>query len=281
MKSDTGELLPDLGDFYTLKSAQIEAFQEKGYCLLRQCLSTEEVHAYHEHIGAVVEGRKLKARGGVYQTELEDRDLYHRAFVQIENLWEVDEGVKKFSLAKRFGKIAADLMGVDCVRMYHDQALVKEPGGGHTPWHQDQYYWPLDSDKTVTMWLALQDVSIEMGSLVFADGTQALGPLEALPISAESDHVFRDEVIRRECQLVVHELSAGDTTWHSGWTLHKAPGNSTQTERSAMTVIYIADGTRVSEFSTEKHEAEAERWMPARRPGDRVDTELNPIVYSG
>ena len=30
------------------------------------------------------------------------------------------------------------------VRMYHDQALYKEAGGGYTPWHVDQFYWPLD-----------------------------------------------------------------------------------------------------------------------------------------
>ena len=58
------------------------------------------------------------------------------------NLWAVDDAVKQFTLAKRFAKIAADLLGVDKVRLYHDQALYKEPGGGFTPWHQDQYYWP-------------------------------------------------------------------------------------------------------------------------------------------
>ena len=30
------------------------------------------------------------------------------------------------------------LMGVDGVGLYHDQALVKEAGGGHTPWHCDR-----------------------------------------------------------------------------------------------------------------------------------------------
>ena len=36
------------------------------------------------------------------------------------------------------------------VRLYHDQALFKEAGGGITPWHQDQHYWPLDTDRTIT-----------------------------------------------------------------------------------------------------------------------------------
>ena len=42
------------------------------------------------------------------------------------------------------------------VRVYHDQALNKEPGGGYTPWHCDGYYWPVKSEKIVTAWVPLQ-----------------------------------------------------------------------------------------------------------------------------
>lgn len=42
------------------------------------------------------------------------------------------------------------------VRVYHDQALNKEPHGGYTPWHCDGFYWPVQSDKIVTAWIPLQ-----------------------------------------------------------------------------------------------------------------------------
>ena len=48
--------------------------------------------------------------------------------------------------------------------LYHDQALFKEPGGGPTPWHQDQYYWPFDTDKTITMWMPLVEVGPVAGA---------------------------------------------------------------------------------------------------------------------
>ena len=44
------------------------------------------------------------------------------------------------------------------VRIYHDQALYKEPGGGCTPWHADGYYFPLSSEKILTAWVPLQPV---------------------------------------------------------------------------------------------------------------------------
>jgi len=61
-------------------------------------------------------------------------------------------------------------MKVDGVRIYHDQALFKEPGGGFTPWHADQYYWPLETDKTITAWMPLQSIPLTMGPLEFSAG---------------------------------------------------------------------------------------------------------------
>src|SRR5512140_3690692 len=104
------------------------------------------------------------------------------AFIQVMNLWVRDEAVRRYVLARRFAKIAADLMGVKGVRIYHDQALYKEAGGGITPWHQDHYYWPMDTDNTITMWMPLMDITPEMGTLVFASGSQVNGHLGNIPI---------------------------------------------------------------------------------------------------
>src|SRR5208283_1432214 len=102
---------------------------------------------------------QARERFGAEATPLEKRDTYGKAFLKGMNLWVKDEGVKQFVLARRFAKLAAQLLGVDGVRVYHDQALLKEPGGGLTPWHQDQHYWPLATDKTITMWMPLADVT--------------------------------------------------------------------------------------------------------------------------
>ena len=51
---------------------------------------------------------------------------------------------------------ASDLMQVEGVRVYADQALYKEPHGGYTPWHCDAFYWPLATDKALTAWIPLQ-----------------------------------------------------------------------------------------------------------------------------
>ena len=154
--------LPDLTADYAVPVERVTEFQRKGHILLRGVASSEEVAAYRSVILAARE------RFGAERTPLENRDTYGKAFLKGMNLWSKDEDARQFVLAGRFAKIAADLLGVDGVRIYHDQALLKEPGGGITPWHQDQHYWPLDTANTITMWMPLVNVTPEMGAMRFA-----------------------------------------------------------------------------------------------------------------
>ncbi len=154
------------------------------------------------------------------------------------NLWTKDTSVRKFVLARRFARIAAELMGVKGVRLYHDQALFKEAGGGPTPWHQDQHYWPLATDKTITMWMPLTAVSVEMGPMTFASGSNRFGYLGKFPISDDSQARFEQLIQERALTLTYGTaMAAGDATFHAGWMLHAAPENLTAQTREAMTIM--------------------------------------------
>lgn len=266
--------LPDLSGDYTLTPEQIDAYRQNGHALLRSVCSPEEIAVYR---------RVLVDAADRYNTEtrpLAERDTYGKAFLQIMNLWENDEAVRRFTLARRFGKIAADLMGVDAVRLYHDQALFKEPGGGHTPWHQDQYYWPLDTNHTVTMWMPLVDATEGMGTMTFASRSHATGFLGHLEISDKSEEMFQQFVQERGFPLTpCGVMAAGDATFHSGWTLHSAPGNATQTTREAMTIIYFADGAPIMTPDNKNRQNDLDRWLPGQQAGELAASLLNPIVY--
>jgi len=266
--------LPDLSADYALSAEQIENYRRDGHVLLRGVASQEEIAAYRPVLQAAVERYRTETR------PMEERDTYGKAFLQITNLWENDEAVRRFVFARRFARIAAELMGVDGVRLYHDQALFKEPGGGHTPWHQDQYYWPLDTNHTITMWMALVDVAPEMGPMTFASGSHREGFLGHTEISDESEERFRRFVAERGFPLhPCGAMQAGDATFHSGWTLHRAPGNSTDRMRAAMTIIYFADGVRLLEPDNKNRVADLERWHPGQKPGELAASPLNPLLY--
>ncbi len=269
-------MLPEMSSDYTLTPDQIDELQRDGHVLLRGVCSREEVEAYRGLISGAARRFNTETR------PLEERDTYGRAFLQVMNLWERDEAVKRFTLARRMAKIAADLMGVDGVRIYHDQALFKEPGGGPTPWHQDQYYWPLDTHNTITMWMPMVDVPQEVGSMTFGSRSHELGYLGKLAISDKSDQVFQKMIEDKGLALKNYgAMSAGDATWHWGWTLHGAPGNPTPDVREVMTIIYIADGARITDpEGNSNRQDDIERWMPGLKPGDLAASKLNPLVYS-
>ena len=265
--------LPNLDATYTISAQQQADYQKNGHILLRNILSEEEMAVYREVIVNAAERFNTEKR------KFEERDTYGKAFLQIMNLWEVDEAVRQYTLAKRFAKIAADLMGVERVRLYHDQALFKEPFGGHTPWHQDQYYWPIDTDNTITMWMPLVDITVEMGMLTFASESNELGFLGNLAISDDSEEVLGDLVKEKGYPISQPAMmKAGDATFHAGWTLHSAPGNNSPTMREVMTVIFLADGSSVAQPKNQHQEADHKRWLMSKPVGSLIDSPLNPLI---
>jgi ectoine hydroxylase-related dioxygenase (phytanoyl-CoA dioxygenase family) len=263
--------LPGLDDYKKLPEENISEFREKGHTLVKQVLSAEEIEVYRPVIVDAADRYNTEKR------ELKDRDTYGKAFLQIMNLWKNDEAAKKFVLAKRMAKIAADLMGVENVRLYHDQALFKEPGGGPTPWHQDQYYWPIDTNNTITMWMPLVDIDVEMGMLTFASGSYKEGSIFNYEISDESDDAFDNYVKEHEFPISrAKTMKAGDATWHRGFTIHHANGNNSDKMREVMTIIYIADGARVTPYKNNWQKNDHLKWLMGVPVGELIDSELNP-----
>jgi ectoine hydroxylase-related dioxygenase (phytanoyl-CoA dioxygenase family) len=266
--------LPALDTLYDVDAKAIQDYRRDGHVVLRGVCSSGEIDAY----GPVIKDAAFR-----YNREtrpLEERETYGKAFLQVPNIWTKDEAVAKFVLAKRFAKIAADLLEVQAVRLYHDQALFKEAGGGRTPWHQDMYYWPLDTDRTITMWMPLVDVPAEVGSMGFASGSQKLGFLGEYAISDESEAAFAKMLEDQHLEVDTHgALKAGDATFHDGWILHSAPANPTGNLRAVMTVIYHADGTNVVAEVPPYQAADLKKWLPGCVPGGPAVSELNPLLW--
>lgn len=265
--------LPELNDAKEISPAQVEDFRKNGHILIRNVLGAGEVAVYRD---VIVEATNK------YNTEkrrLEERDTYGKAFLQIMNLWCVDERVKKFVLARRLAKIAADLMGVPNVRIYHDQALFKEPGGGPTPWHQDQYYWPLDTHNTITMWMPLINIDVDMGMLTFATGSHKDGVVFDYEISDESEELFNKYVSDHQFPVTrASTMNAGDATWHYGYTIHSAPGNNSPHMREVMTIIYMAEDAKITAPKHKWQQNDHKTWLMSLPTGGPAASALNPLV---
>ena len=250
------------------------AFQRDGHAFLPALASGEEIARVRPRILAAAAARNPDP------PPLEVRNTYGKAFLQSMNCWRLDDEVKAFVWSPRFARVAAALLGVDGVRLYHDQALFKEPGGGPTPWHQDQVYWPLDTDRTITMWMPLVDVPAEVGSMTFVSGSSRLGDLGSYDISDSSDGAVAELLAERDLALHTYgAVHAGDATFHAGWTLHRAGPNPTARTREVMTVIWYADGARVVEPENDHQRFDLAMWLKGSEPGQAADGPRNPLLW--
>ncbi len=262
--------LPRFDDDYALDAATVAAFRDDGFACVRSLASATEVAAYRPLLCEAALTWRYDKR------PLEQRGTYGKAFIQSVNLWRRHARIAGFSLARRFAHVAAQLLEVPAVRIYHDQALFKEPGGGHTPWHQDQTYWPFDSDRTISMWMPLVDIRPEVGSMYFVPGSYRQGDLNVPGISDETQTYFDALIQARGWQpRTFGALRAGDATFHAGWTLHGAKENPTAQMREVMTIIYFADGLHVAQPS-KNQEGDLRMWLPGCKPGELAASVINP-----
>jgi ectoine hydroxylase-related dioxygenase (phytanoyl-CoA dioxygenase family) len=257
---------------FKLTAAQIDFFAENGYIKLKQVFSA----ALLEHYRGVISDWVAKQSAGI--APMEQRNTYGKAFLQVGNLWTMSEEAREFSFSRRLARIATELMGTSGVRMYHDQALYKEAGGGKTPWHADQYYWPLSSEKTVTAWVPLQATPLEMGPLAFCEKSHRFQVGRDLEISDESEMTLREAL--QAFHMEESGFDLGEASFHSGWTFHRAGANQTDRQREVMTVIYMDEEMRLAKPRNKNQMADWEKWCPGVELGAVIDSPLNPIIYS-
>ena len=261
--------LPNINSSYKITKEKIDYFWENGFVVLKNVLSKEEIEIYRNEIKITANERNKnndKTFGG--------------AFSQATNIRFDSKGVEQFCLSKRLGKIAADLTKVNATRIFHEQALFKSPGDTKTYWHQDQYFWPLDTNLHIGMWMPLTDLTKDMGLMRFVKKSHKIGETKGVSISYESASYY-DDLIEKE-KMEVFELDAieaGDCTFHFGWTIHGAGVNISNKLREAMVVTYYANGSRVGKLDTKLMKDVAEEFLGGKKEGEVADHPINTIVY--
>lgn len=264
----------DLDTPYVLQPAHVAQFRRDGYIKLKSVLSPQSLAEYGRDI------TRLTVELNTQQRPLEERSTYDRAFLQVMNLWEQSPRVGRFVMGRRLGRLAAELLEVQGVRLYHDQSLYKEPGGGITPAHADQYYWPLASDRTITAWIPLQPVPTEMGPLGFYARSQSVSFGRDLGISDESEAKISANMAQHGFEFDSGAFDLGEVSFHLGWTFHKAGPNTSDRPRSVMTIIYMDADMRLAPALSPIQANDRDQWCPGAVEGEVINTRKNPVVWA-
>jgi ectoine hydroxylase-related dioxygenase (phytanoyl-CoA dioxygenase family) len=215
----------------------VEAFRRDGYAVVDGLLGPDELDRLAPAVSAAVARRKAGDTRA-----LGDKSRYEQSFLQCQNLWEDHPAVRPLTFHPRVGEAAAALLGVDAVRLWHDQALFKEPGGRETDPHQDQPYWPIAEPRTVTAWIPLDGVTRDGGCMGYVPGSHAIGLSRFVDIfSGRPEDLLADPALA-DREPVFVEVPRGAVAFHHGLTAHLARPNRTDRVRRVHTVIYLADG---------------------------------------
>jgi ectoine hydroxylase-related dioxygenase (phytanoyl-CoA dioxygenase family) len=271
--TNTVDLVGALQAPYDLPADAVERFARDGFVKLNEVLDPDALRELEPEIT-----EKL-VQLNTQHLPLAERTAYGRAFLQVENLWRHSDLVRRLVFSARLARIAAQLLEVDSVRLYHDQALYKESGGGVTPWHADQYYWPLSSDRSITVWIPLQPTGPEMGPLQFAAGSNRVEFGRDLPISDTSEKLLQSELASRGFAVDDTPYDLGEVSFHGGWTFHRAGANNSGSPRKVMTIIYIDSTITVAEPTNGGQVSDLRRWLGSTPVGQVPATPGTPVLY--
>ena len=136
--------------------------------------------------------------------------------------------------------IVVDLLGEDVIG-WGSHFFCKMPGDPKAvAWHQDASYWPLTPSKTVTIWLAIDDVDAENGCMEFIAGSHHFGHLTYRESTEEEHNVLNQSVDNPQQygSTVVNELAAGEVSVHSDLLLHGSAANHSARRRCGLTLRY-------------------------------------------
>jgi ectoine hydroxylase-related dioxygenase (phytanoyl-CoA dioxygenase family) len=259
---------------YSLTADQIRCYRENGYLKLKQVFSAETL----AQVGPEIT-RKVHELNTLH-LPMEQRTTYQKAFLQVMNLWTKSDVVKEFVFGKRLARLAAELMGTTGVRLYHDQALYKEGKGGFTPWHADQYYWPLASTHSITAWIPLQATPMELGPLAFAPRSQQFDLGRDLEISDKSQQLIEKKLLAAALGQDEGPFDLGEISFHSGWTFHRAGRNLSDRPREVMTIIYMDEDMRLAAPRNENQQQDWDAWCPGAKVGELIQSPINPVLWS-
>ncbi len=216
-------------------------FLRDGFVFLPGFLGTTEVAAVNQHLTALIRERvpAMPPDVAFYENPAEPSTLK-----QIQSLYHYDPLFDSLMFGSRFEALASALLD-DRVRGKNMQYFNKPPRIGQpTPAHQDGYYFMLDPNEAVTMWMALEPVDEENGCVRYVRGSHRRGlrPHGRTGVLGFSQGITDFGTPEDLANEVYFPTQPGDLLVHHSLTIHRADGNqSAARTRKALGFIYYAE----------------------------------------
>lgn len=259
-------LADELSQSFALSADQIQFFQKSGYIKLKNVLSPGALCLLRSELTALFE---------------QQSEQLGKRFGSLEMMWEENKIIREFVMSSRLAKLAGELLGVEAIRLYHDNGMAKQPGCGRTPWHYDGHHFPIATQNVCTVWIPLQEIPNEMGPLGFAKGLGLVDMVKDIPFNkfdTSYDQRVNERLRERNIEVDLSPFELGEISFHHNLNFHTASPNRTTTPRMVLATTYFEDGARVID-APHMVNGDWRRFMPGIEAGQVIDTPLNPVLY--
>ncbi|MDR3690695.1 MAG: phytanoyl-CoA dioxygenase family protein [Fimbriimonas sp.] len=258
-----------------LSDEQMQSYQANGFLVIEGFLDEGELAKWREATDEAVAQRLANSSAGLHNQSQEDA-YYAQVFTQCIKLADTHSGMRDLMFDPRLGMVAAALAGVDGIRIWHDQALIKPAYGNPTGWHLDNPYWSFSSRDAISLWVALDDATLSNGCLAYIPGSHKSARFENAGIGENFGSLFKIYPEWLEIAPAICPCPAGSAVFHNGLTAHGAGANITNRPRRAMTCAYMPDGAT---FNGVRNVLPKE-YFESLEVGDVLcDDTVNPLIW--
>lgn len=273
---------------YIPTQQDVEVYSENGFWISPKLINDDRIARLREAMERLFRG-EFDGYGSLFngQLSLPEDPL---ALRRVVNSWWVNDEIREMVLDPGLGRIAAELMKVEGVRLWADQMIIKPGSGnndatksGNVGWHQDASYWNISSNQQnmITAWIALQDTDLPNGGMRTLKGSHKWGLIKESDKFFDTDldgqrEYFENEVggewIDEPCVL-----KAGQVSFHHSLCFHGSGKNLTNEPRLSVVGHYMPEGTKFT--SPEKFQTLLPLLGPNPRPGQPLADPSFPKVY--
>ena len=224
----------------TLTPTQVADFHKHGFLAVDRLVAPAEVETMrglYDELFANKAGREV---GDHFDLAGADEDDAPAVLQQILSPSRYAPAFGELACLQTALAMATQLLG-EGTEAQGNHAILKPAGmGAATPWHQDEAYWSPDLDyNALSVWIPLQDATLENGCMHFIPGSHRSDVLPHHPINHDPRvHGLELDDPIDATRAVACPLPAGGATFHLARTLHYAGENKTDQPRRVYIMMF-------------------------------------------
>lgn len=192
------------------------------------------------NVFTAAEMEALDADLDAYEKTLAREGLDKREVVFTQKIAERDENIRRFAQRAEFVELSSSLLGPD-TDLYFNQKVYKNPHGENQfCWHQDDAYGPVEPSPYLTVWIAINDATVENGCVSVLPGSHKQGLVE----HRQGNFGLECHNLEDPDQGIFVPMSQGSIAVFWSQTMHKSGANRSEHVRKALVLQFAPLGLR-------------------------------------